>query len=73
MNVQTGTQSLSELPVGTIATVTAICEAAAPHVARRLIDLGLTISTEVTWCERPTAGPAIYHFRDTSFWLRKGW
>lgn len=67
-----GTQSLSELPVGTTATVTSISEAAAPHVARRLVDLGLTKGTEVTVVRKaPLHDPAMYRFRDTFFCLRK--
>jgi ferrous iron transport protein A len=67
-----GTQPLSELPVGTTATVTAISEAAAPHVARRLVDLGLTTGTQVTVVRKaPLQDPAMYRFRDTFFCLRK--
>jgi ferrous iron transport protein A len=66
-----GTQSLSELPVGATATVTAISETAEPHIARRLIDLGLTIGTDVTVVRKaPLRDPVMYRFRDTFFCLR---
>jgi ferrous iron transport protein A len=66
-----GTRSLSDLPVGATATVTAISDEADPHIARRLADLGLTIGTEVTVVRRaPLHDPVIYRFRDTALCLR---
>ncbi len=66
-----GTQPLSELTVGSTATVAAISEAAEPHVARRLVDLGLTAGTEVTVVRKaPLHDPVMYRFRDTFFCLR---
>ncbi|MCB0894768.1 MAG: ferrous iron transport protein A [Nocardioidaceae bacterium] len=67
----TGVRSLVELPAGGVATVVGIAEAAEPHVARRLVDLGLTPGTAVTVVRRaPLRDPTLYRFGGTSLCLR---
>lgn len=60
-----------ELAPGARATVVGVADAAEPHVARRLVDLGLTPGTEVTVVRRaPLRDPTLYRFADTSMCLR---
>ncbi len=60
-----------ELPAGARATVVGLAEDAEPHVARRLVDLGLVPGTEVTVVRRaPLRDPTLYRFADTSMCLR---
>jgi len=66
------TQRLSDLPTGATATVAAISEHAAPDVVRRLLDLGLTVGTEVKVMRKaPLQDPTMYRFRDSNFCLRR--
>lgn len=66
-----GTRSLVELPAGARGTVVGLADDAAPHVARRLVDLGLVPGTEVTVVRRaPLRDPTLYRFADTSMCLR---
>lgn len=64
-------QSLVDLPAGGSATVVGIADAAEPHIARRLADLGLTPGTAVTVVRRaPLRDPTLYRFAGTSLCLR---
>lgn len=66
-----GEQRLVDLPAGGSATVVGIDAAAEPHVARRLVDLGLTPGTPVTVVRRaPLRDPTLYRFGGTSLCLR---
>ena len=66
-----GTRSLVELPAGASATVVGTTAEAEPHVARRLVDLGLVPGTPVTVVRRaPLRDPTLYRFADTSMCLR---
>lgn len=66
-----GTRTLVELPPGATARIVGITEDAEPHIARRLVDLGLTPGTEVTVVRRaPLRDPTLYRFADTSLCLR---
>ncbi len=66
-----GEQSLVDLPAGSSATVVGIAGTAAPHVARRLVDLGLAPGTPVTVVRRaPLRDPTLYRFGGTSLCLR---
>jgi ferrous iron transport protein A len=48
-----------------------VSDDAEPHVARRLVDLGLVPGTEVTVVRRaPLRDPTLYRFADTSMCLR---
>ncbi|CAI9404434.1 FeoA family protein [Nocardioides sp. T2.26MG-1] len=65
------TRSLVELPAGASATVVGLSDDAEPHVARRLVDLGLVPGTEVTVVRRaPLRDPTLYRFADTAMCLR---
>ncbi|HYF71541.1 MAG TPA: FeoA family protein [Nocardioides sp.] len=65
------TRSLVELPAGARATVVGLAADAEPHIARRLVDLGLVPGTEVTVVRRaPLRDPTLYRFADTSMCLR---
>jgi len=69
--VSGGTRSLVELPAGAHATVVGLAEDAEPHIARRLVDLGLVPGTEITVVRRaPLRDPTLYRFADTSMCLR---
>ncbi|ABL81522.1 MULTISPECIES: FeoA family protein [unclassified Nocardioides] len=66
-----GTRSLVELPAGASGTIVGVAADAEPHVARRLVDLGLVPGTEVTVVRRaPLRDPTLYRFADTSMCLR---
>ncbi len=60
-----------ELPAGASATVVGTSADVEPHVARRLVDLGLVPGTPVTVVRRaPLRDPTLYRFADTSMCLR---
>lgn len=66
-----GQQSLVDLPAGGRGTVVGIAHDAEPHIARRLVDLGLTPGTPVTVVRRaPLRDPTLYRFGGTSLCLR---
>lgn len=66
-----GTRSLVDLPAGATATVVWTGVDAEPHIARRLVDLGLVPGTPVTVVRRaPLRDPTLYRFADTSMCLR---
>lgn len=66
-----GTRSLVELPAGASAMVVGTTADVEPHVARRLVDLGLVPGTPVTVVRRaPLRDPTLYRFADTSMCLR---
>lgn len=66
-----GQQSLVDLPAGGQGTVVGIADTAEPHIARRLVDLGLTPGTPVTVVRRaPLRDPTLYRFGGTSLCLR---
>lgn len=65
------TRSLVELPAGARATIVGVAEGVEPHIARRLVDLGLVPGTEVLVVRRaPLRDPTLYRFADTSMCLR---
>jgi ferrous iron transport protein A len=69
--VSEATRTLVELQPGATAEVVGITEDAEPHIARRLVDLGLTPGTEVTAVRRaPLRDPTLYRFAGTSICLR---
>ena len=71
MSGTSGTQSLVELPAGARAMIVGVAEGVEPHIARRLVDLGLVPGTEVTVVRRaPLRDPTLYRFADTSMCLR---
>ena len=64
-------RSLVELPAGACGTVVGLAADAAPHIARRLADLGLVPGTEVTVVRRaPRRDPTLYRCADTSMCRR---
>ena len=68
---QPSTRALVDLPAGSSATVVGIADTAEPHIARRLVDLGLTPGTPVTVIRRaPLRDPTLYRFGGTSLCLR---
>ncbi|WP_296604826.1 FeoA family protein [Nocardioides sp.] len=65
------TRSLVELPAGARATIVGVADGVEPHIARRLVDLGLVPGTEVTVVRRaPLRDPTLYRFADTAMCLR---
>ena len=67
----TSPRALVDLPAGSSATVIGIADTAEPHIARRLVDLGLTPGTPVTVVRRaPLRDPTLYRFGGTSLCLR---
>ncbi|MDY6054932.1 FeoA family protein [Micrococcus sp.] len=65
-------RTLADLADGETATVTGVCDAVRPEVARRLFDLGFMPGMEVTRVRRaPFGGPLVVRVADYELTLRR--